>query len=181
MNANDLITILGNFSQSLYPVQRLLTAFSYLLGLMFFYIAVSKIKKIADHRAQSSSHEKMYIPMMYLLMGAFLLYSPTAIDTMANTAFGTGNVLSYIPTNRFNIQGAMGLIIRTAGLLWFIRGCVLVTQSGQSNAKKIGHKGLLFIMAGILAMNFDNTVSMLNNMMAYIGNLTITIKNSQGY
>lgn len=181
MNANDLIFILGNISQSLYPVQRLITGFAYLLGILFFINAITHLRKIADHRAQSSSHEKMYTPMMYILIGAVLLYLPSAINIMANTAFGTGNILSYAQNNPTNIYSSMGLLIRTAGLLWFIRGCVLVVHAGQPGTKKEGPKGLLFIIAGILSMNFDNTVAMLNTTMTYVANVTISLKNSQGY
>lgn len=58
MNTIDLITILGNISQSLYPVQKLITGGAYILGVLFFLTAIGKLKKIGDHRAQSSSQEK---------------------------------------------------------------------------------------------------------------------------
>ncbi len=180
MNFPDLVTLLGNLSQSLFPVQRLITGAAYLLGILFFIKAITILKKIGDHRTQSHSQEKMYTPMMYFLFGAALLFLPTALSVMANTAFGTGNVLTYSNYNRTNIYSAMGLVIRTAGLLWFVRGCVLVAHSSEPGGKE-GMKGLLFVIAGIFAMNFDNTVSMINSIVAGLLKMTLSFKSSQGF
>lgn len=180
MNGIDLISILGNISQSLYPVQRLITGGAYLLGILFFITAVSKFRKIADHRTGSSSQEKMFTPMMYLLFGAILLYLPSALSTMANTAFGVGNVLTYTKPSSPSIYVTIGLLIRTAGVLWFVRGCVLVVHASEPGTQE-GPKGLLFIIAGILAMNFDNTISMVNYILSYLISWTLAVKNSQGF
>jgi hypothetical protein len=180
MNTPDLVTILGNVSQSLYPIQRLITGGAYLLGILFFITALMKFMKIGNHRAQSSSQEKMYSPMMYLVFGSMLIYLPSALNLAANTAFGVGNVLTYTSYNPNNIYSSMGLLIRTAGVLWFVRGCVLVAQASEPGTQH-GPKGLVFIIAGILSMNFDNTIAVLNSVMGDIAAWTIAIKSSQGY
>ena len=86
MTTTDLVTMIGNLSRSLYPVQKFISGGAYILGILFFITALSKLKKIGDKRAQSSSSEKMFTPMMFLLMGAFLLYLPSVFHVMANTA-----------------------------------------------------------------------------------------------
>lgn len=176
----DIITIIGNVSRSLYPIQQLITGGAYVLGVLFFVTAIMKFMKIADYRAQSSSQEKMFSPMMYLLFGAILIYLPSALHVAANTAFGVGNVLGYTSYDPTNIYSSMGLLIRTAGVLWFIRGCVLVVHASEPGTQH-GPKGLVFIIAGILSMNFDNTISMLNYAMGSIANWSIALKNSQGF
>lgn len=180
MNTPDLITIIGNLSHSLYPVQHLITGGAYILGILFFWTAISKFRKIGDHRAQSSSQEKMFSPIMYLFMGAALLYLPTGLDVMANTFFGAGNVLTYSSYNSTNIYSSIGLVVQTAGILWFVRGSVLVAHASQPGTQH-GPKGLVFIIAGVLAMNFDNTIAMLNYIMGNVANWTMAIKTSQGY
>jgi len=180
MNSEDLITILGNISQSLFPIQRLITGGAYILGILFFITAISKLRKIGDHRAQSHSQEKMFTPLMYLLIGAALLYLPSALDLMANTAFGIGNVLTYSDYNQGNIYSVMGLFIRTAGIIWFVRGCVLVAYASEPGAQN-GPKGLVFIVAGILAINFDNTVAMVNTLFGHVMDITLSVKSSQGF
>ena len=74
----------------------------------------------------------------------------------------------------------MGLLIRTAGILWFVRGCVLVAHASEPGTQE-GPKGLAFICAGVLAMNFDNTISVLNYILNSVMTWTQAIKNSQGY
>lgn len=180
MTTTDLVSIIGNLSQSLYPVQKLISGGAYILGILFFFTALSKLKSIGDKRAQSSSQEKMFAPMMYMLMGAFLLYLPTVIHTLANTAFGVGNVISYSSYNPANIYSAMGLLIKTAGLLWFVRGCVLVAHASEPGTQE-GPKGLLFIFAGILAINFDNSIAIVNYIVQSIISWTMTFKSAQGY
>ncbi|TAL60188.1 MAG: type IV secretion protein IcmC [Legionella sp.] len=180
MNTPDIVTILGNISQSLYPVQRLITGGAYILGILFFITAIYKFRQIADHRVNSSSQEKMYGPILYTVMGAALLFLPTALGILSNTAFGTGNILSYAPVNRNNVASMIGLFIRTAGVLWFVRGCVLVAHSSHPGQQH-GGKGLLFIAAGVLAMNFDNTIAIMNYTMNGLINMTLAVKKSQGF
>ncbi|KTD67523.1 hypothetical protein [Legionella shakespearei] len=180
MNSIDFITILGNISQSLAPMQKLITGGAYLLGVLFFLSAIGKLRKIADHRAQSSSQEKMFTPMIHILFGAMLIYLPTALDTMANTAFGAGNVLTYAPPSPTNIYSVIGVFIRTAGVIWFVRGSVLVVHASQPGTQE-GPKGLLFIIAGILAMNFDNTIAMVNYILNALIHWTLAVKASQGF
>lgn len=180
MDSNDLIVMIGNVSQSLLPVQALLSGAAYLVGLLFFYTAISKLKKIGDRRAQSSSQEKMFVPISYLIGGAALIFLPTAVHTLTNTTFGVGNGISYIPYNPYNITSSMGLVVQTAGLIWFVRGCVLLVHSSQPGVQH-GPKGLAFLCAGILAMNFQMTTSTLNSIVQGITSATISVKNAQGY
>lgn len=181
MNSTDLVTIIGNISQSLAPVQRLITGLSYLLGILFFMTAISKFKKIGDYRTQSSSQEKMFTPLMYLFFGSALLYLPSALSVMANTAFGVGNVLTYANDYKpGNIFSSMGFFIRTAGIIWFVRGCTLLAHAGEPGTQE-GPKGLVFLVAGVLAMNFDNTVSIVNTIITYLISWSLAVKSYQGF
>lgn len=180
MTSLDIVTLLGNISHSLYPVQRLVSGAAYIFGILFFITAISKFRKIADQRAQSSNHGGVFSSLMYLLFGALLLYLPSALEVASNTAFGVGNVLTYQYHNPYDIYSTIGLFVRTAGVIWFIRGCVLIVQASEPGVKH-GPKALVFIFAGILSINFDSTVSVLNNTMGRIANWSVAIKNSQGY
>ena len=180
MNSTDLVAILGNLSQALAPLQHLITGFAYILGLLFFVSALDKFKKKAD-MGSSGGQESIYVPVMYMLMGAFLLYLPSAMSTLANTAFGAGNVLTYSPqTNKADVYKSIGLLVRFGGVIWFIRGCVLVAHSSEPGEKH-GPKGLLFLIAGVFAMNFDNTVAGINWGFSYLINYTMSLKASQGF
>ncbi len=164
---SDLVSMIGNVSRSLYSVESLIAGFGYLIGILFMITAVAKLKKTTG----SSSQEGMLGPIAYFLGGAALIFLPTMLSTLSSTAFGTGNVLQYIQYNPYNIYNSMGIVIQTAGLIWFVRGCVLLVH-GSAPGVQEGPKGLTFIAAGILATNFEYTFGILNYCMDHLLSLT---------
>jgi hypothetical protein len=170
----DLIAMFGNLSSSLASVQKLLGGMAYLLGIWFIITALIKFKKIGETKSSSSSEEKMNTPLMYLLGGGALLFLPTSLQVVSNTLFGNSNVLQYIEYAPYNIFGSMAIIVKTAGLIWFVRGCVLIVGSSQPGGKE-GAKGLAFLCAGILAMNFALTYGVLLYFLNGLISFTMTI------
>ena len=179
MDNIDIVAMLGNISRSLFPIQHLITGLAYLIGVVFFMIAIGKFKKIGESGGRHSQ-EKMFVPLAFLLGGALLVFLPSGVNLLENTTFGAGNVLSYSNYNPYNIYSSMGLIIQTAGVIWFIRGCVLLVGASNPGVKH-GSKGLAFLCAGILAVNFQGTAAFLNTVMGQLQSLTMTIKTSQGF
>ena len=150
MNKIDFVTILGNLSQSMAPVQLLIAGLGYLLGLLFIVKALLKLKSVGNARAR----ENKFVAFAYLSVGALLLFLPSTIQVLSNTTFGAGSIVEYSSFNHFDVLGSMSIIIKTAGVLWFVRGCVLLIHGSEPNSK-FGTKGITFIAAGILAMNFQ--------------------------
>lgn len=172
MNNNaDIVSMIGNLSQSLVPVQTLIAGLGYLIGIFLVITAVTKLKKIGDYRSQGSSGEKMFVPIAYLIGGAALIFLPSALKVLSSTAFGTGNILQYTPYNPYNVYASMKILIQTAGLIWFIRGAVLLVHASEPGVKE-GPKGLAFIVAGILAVNFEGTVGAVNFVIEHLMSLT---------
>ncbi|MDF1677569.1 MAG: type IV secretion protein IcmC [Legionellaceae bacterium] len=157
----DLVSIFVNLSQSLAPIQRLLSGFGYVLGIIFILIAFGKFHKIGDARTQSHSQEKMFVPIAFFLMGAGLIFMPTAIQALANTAFGSSNVLAYAYETEDNLTNAIKFLIQTTGVIWFVRGSSLLAHSSEPGVKE-GSKGVTFLVAGVFAMNIDSTINALD-------------------
>lgn len=157
----DFVKMIGNISQSLLPVQALISGLGYLIGLLFMITAITKLKKIGDARARGGSQEKMFVPIAYILGAVALVYLPSTVNVLSNTAFGLGNILQYTQYNPYNIYSAMRIVVQTAGLIWFVRGCVLLVHASEPGVQE-GPKGLIFLFAGILAINFDRTIGMVN-------------------
>lgn len=164
--AIDLIEILGNLSRSIYPIQNLLSGLSYILGIVCTIIAIGKFKKIGDYRARGGSNEKMFIPTVYLLFGVALIFLPTSISVLSNTAFGINNALQYTEYDPYDIYSIMVLLIRTAGLLWFIRGSILLVHASEPGVQE-GPKGFVFLVAGIFAMNIEGTMGWIEFIVEY--------------
>ena len=178
MNAT-FITMISNLSQSLHPVQVLISGFGYLIGITLFMIAIGKLRKIGDARASGGGHEKMFVPLAYFLGGSALIFLPSALTVLINTAFGSSSILGYSEFNPYNIYDAMKIVMQTAGLLWFVRGTILLVHSSEAGVQD-GPKGLTFLLAGILAMNFEGTIGFLNYVLNYLMNIGSTTGTKPG-
>lgn len=171
----DLITMIGNVGRSFFSVQHVVSGLAYVLGIFFIWKAIEKFKDAS----KKSSHDKLFTPTAYLLGGGALLYLPSISGVLANSVFGAGNILQYTNFNPYNIVSSMNFIIRTAGLIWFIRGCTLLVHASEPGVQH-GPKGMTFLLAGIFAMNFDNSIYYLNWVMNQILSYTLTAPANSG-
>lgn len=156
MNIPDLITIFGNLSNSLLSVQRFIFGGAYLLGIIFFVTGLIKLKKMKEAGRYYTDNKS--IPFYYLVSAASLFYLPSTITYLSNTTFGVGNILAYSNYNTKNIYYYIFILIQTVGFIWCVRGCVLFLYTSEPRTK-LRSKGLLFLFAGILAINFENTIN----------------------
>ena len=144
-----------------------MTGLGYLIGIALVIASLGKFHKIGAARAMSHSQEKMFVPIAFLLLGVGLIFLPTAITTLSNTAFGSSNILAYSTEGEDNLTAAIKLLIQTTGVIWFVRGSVLLAHASEPGVKE-GSKGLTFIVAGIFALNFDNTTTVINYALTHL-------------
>ncbi len=152
----DITTMLINLSNSMRPVQSLLSGMGYFIGIIMVISGLIKLRKVGE-KGQSGS-DGLTLPLAFICGGGLLIYLPSSFDALSNTLFGATNILSYSGDNGDPFYHAMELIIETAGLVWFVRGTVLLVNSSKPGEKE-GSKGMTFLIAGICAMNFDNSVA----------------------
>ncbi|QBS11951.1 hypothetical protein [Legionella geestiana] len=169
MEIPDWITMLGNLSRSLDSVERFLTAGAYVIGIAFFFIAVIKFKHVLASRG--GSREPMSVPFAYLIAGAALLYLPSSVVVLSNTTFGPGNILEYAKWSPFDVISSMEKLIKVAGIIWFMRGVVLMTNASAPGVQH-GPKGLAFLVAGVCAINYETTAAVLNYLVTALEKLT---------
>ncbi|MCR9192177.1 MAG: DUF308 domain-containing protein [Gammaproteobacteria bacterium] len=175
----DLIAMFANLSQSLPSVQAMLGGVSYVFGMICIISGIMRFKENADKgQGGGGSKSHMTIPTAYVLAGSALLFLPTTFDAFSNTLFGSGSsVLQYAGYQPYDIYSAMTILIETIGIIWVIRGCVLLAhashpEGGQEGSKGFGFKGFLFVVAGIFAINFHSTVDMMDTVMNYLIDLS---------
>ena len=154
--------MLGHLSQSLYSVGALVGGLGYVIGIVFILLSLVKLRAVG-----SMSQEGLTKPLLYFGAGVLLLFLPSTLTVITNSTFGTGNVLQYIQYNPYSGYNSMGILIQTAGLIWFVRGCTLVVQGGQPGAKE-GSKGLAFILAGIVGVNFEYCYGVLSYIVSHL-------------
>lgn len=181
MNGIDWITMLGNFSRVLAPIQELVSYLAFLVGCLFCFTAIMKLYKIADYRPNSSSQEKAFVPIFYFMGGVALIYLSSAITTASATLFGSApTIFDYSRYNPYDVRNSMGLLIQTAGLIWAARGIVLMIHASEPGTQE-GIKGFVFFIAGIIAWNFESTIDSINWMLQKLISWTLAAKTSQGY
>lgn len=170
------IDVLANIANNMPAVQRLITGAAYLMGLMFFIKAIMTLKEFGESRTMMSSSKNIKEPLLYFIVGSMLLYLPTGVAVLMQSTFGYSNILAYAPLTTGNsslntlfgpnsgIGQSLAIIIRTIGLIAFIRGWVLVARSASGGQAPGGMgKGMVHVFGGILAMNIVGTLNVINN------------------
>lgn len=160
--AIDFPMMLTNLGTSLEPVQRLIGATTWLMGLVFFYKGIAKFRTSAAARDYSNFKGTF----AYLGVGILLFYFPTTLQTFLVTAYGYDSPLAYsawldyLIAKYGNFTATIVKLIWLMGLVWFIRGFVLLASPNRPEEKR--HKrGLIYIVAGILAINITATANIL--------------------
>ncbi len=171
--AADITSILEHLGESIDPVTSAVQVIAYLVGFMMVWQSIKKLKTIADQRAKYTTHGKMFIPLAYFLGGVSLFFLPTMVDIAKNTFFGVGSPIAYDNwVEQLREKYGDGSIIvprlvQLAGLIWFIRGIVLLSQSSEPGVQH-GSKGLVFLVAGILAVNIHYTYELMAKLVTLI-------------
>jgi len=168
--------ILTNISKSLEPVQHLITGGAYLIGCAFIFKAIYSLKIYGEARTMMSNSASVKEPLVYLMVGALLIYFPTGLSIVMQTTFGYENPLDYGPVNSNNstldavfgngstVGKPLTMLIRVIGLVAFVRGWVLIARSASQGQPPGGTgKGLVHVFGGILAFNIVGTLQMINN------------------
>ena len=176
----DLTTVLMNISNSLHPVQKLVTGLAYVLGILLFITGLTKLKKIADAESNSAQHDPITVPIVCFMVGAGLLYFPTFAQVITNTVFGSNNILQYTSFNTLTFYDVMVALIQTSGLVWFVRGCMLLVDASEPG-KQQGLKGMVYLTAGILSMNYYATVGALDYTVSLVVTSAVKAKTAAGY
>ena len=151
-------SMLYNLSQSLIPFQALVSGVGYIAGIAMFFVGFEKLRAMGDYRPQSRSHEKAFVIIAYFVGGTALIYLPSAVVVLANTAFGSDSILQYASTDPYNIVDSIKVMIQTAGVIWFVRGVVLMVHASEPGVQE-GRKGLFMMCAGICGIYINQTLA----------------------
>lgn len=176
MKDTELIKILANLSQSFAPVIVLIGWIAYLLGILFI---IKGILKLGEFGGSRGSRADGLGPIAYIIGGGMLLFLKSSVSVLSNSTFGAGNVLQYEAVNPYSIYDIIGSFIHLVGLVWFIRGTLLLVHATEPGEQDV-FKGLTFLIAGIAAINFNNTIAVLNYIMHQLVSLTQSAKSFIG-
>ncbi len=169
MNAASFIT---NLAKSIPNLMQLVTATAYVMGMFFVINGLFHLKKYGEQRSHSGD-ASLKGPLVYLFVGAALLYLPSTVRVGFSTFWTHPYPYQYDTDQRgawAELIKASFMIIQLIGTISFIRGLVLFTQmSGSGQQPGTFGKALAHIIAGIFCIDLYDFLKTVFNTLA-LGN-----------
>lgn len=163
----DLGTALANLQAAFGSLQRMIGAISFVIGIALVYRGIAMYRGLANQTYGSAQRGEVAGPMVFLVVGAVLIYLPTALDTSISTLFAGTTRENLLPAESLigyksvsnvehweEISKVLVQYMKLIGLIAFIRGWVILSKMGHQGAQpgSIG-KGITHIVAGVMLMN----------------------------
>lgn len=183
-----LDTILGNLRSIIVPMTAMVLMISFAAGIFMVIKGLTMFKKFGASLSQQTQPGEFSGPLIYIVVGAVLIYLPTSTNVMmssifqtSESIFGSGSVnyqnlgqgsslLGYVSGGTLEQQwgdlaNTLVLYIQFLGFLSFVKGWFLVAKGGQHGGGQQGGmgKGFVHIIGGIIAINFINVVTIIKN------------------
>lgn len=163
---NDFITIITKLQKQFPAIAKLTSAVAYMIGIAFVIRAIFALKIYGEMRTMMSSHSNLKIPIIYLIVGIALVFSPNTIKVMLQTVYGSENILAYNQTvTKAGIQftAAFFYFVQIVGFISFVRGWIMLAGLAQQSHQTTFGKALTHIVGGLLAMNIGTTIEILKS------------------
>lgn len=172
-SSNDFQTIFRNLDESLNQIYPVLVGLCYLLGVFFILKALFMLKKLGYKTAFMHADSGMIGPAGIMLIGVILMYTPSFLEIMFLTLYGTSEVTavagwsgvsgdSNIASWEDAIVPMIGLI-QIIGMCAFIKGWITIMKATGANAQPGNlSKGFMHVFSGILAINITGTIDVIN-------------------
>lgn len=163
-------TILTNISENALPnLMRLVTAISYVLGMVFIFRGVVKLKHVGEMRTQMSHEHNIATPITLIAVGALLLYLPSSVQIGMSSFWSDPSPYSYTENQDQWSQfiNVCFMVVQFVGTVAFIRGLIILSHMGGGGHQQGGlSRGLTHIIGGIFCINIYQFVQVV---MATIG------------
>jgi hypothetical protein len=160
----QLITNIGTIATpNSGPVWALAFGISYLLALIFAFIAAMQLKTASEERGGVSYKA----PLLSFIAAVCFAAIPETASTFGTTIFGpTGNsaVLAYVPgTPPTSPFAAVMAIVATLGLFFFMRGIVEIKRAGEPQRYQNASisRALFMLGGGVAAIHIDVSIKVL--------------------
>lgn len=154
--------MIENIAKQIPNVQSLVIAIAYVMGMVFIIMGIIRLKHAGEMRTMMSHEHSMKAPLIYIFVGAALIYFPSSLQVGLSTFWTNPNPFDY-PVGKdqwTQFVHTCLLIIQLFGIIAFIRGLVMLAQLGGHGG---GHQGglgksLTHIIGGIFCINISQFV-----------------------
>lgn len=171
---------LSNLAASVTSLKRLVIALSYVIGLTLIVRGVMMYRVFGTQTMSSAQKGELAGPLVFIMVGSFLLYFPSTLSTTLTTVFGDDNIagvtdlVAYKQISGVEKWGAITDVVvkymYLIGLIAFVRGWVILSKMGHSGAQpgSLG-KGIIHVIGGVLLINIVDTFNILATTLGYTG------------
>lgn len=153
----NVATMLKNFSKAVPNIMQLVTAFAYVMGFFLVYKGILALKQYGESRSMMSSSHELKGPLLYLFVGAALIYLPSSVQAGLSTFWASPNPYAYLDEGNdpwWELIKSSLLIIELVGTIAFIRGLVLLTHlGGQGGQQGTFGRAMAHLIGGIFCIN----------------------------
>ncbi len=157
--------VVKSISENIDKVMRMVTGFAYIIGTYFVIIGIIELKHFGESRTMMSSEHGLKKPIMYILVGAALIYLPTTIKQGLYTLWDSPAPYAYVieKGNAWSeLIGDSFIILQLIGVIAFIRGLIMLTHLGGHGGQQGAFgRAMTHIIGGILCINMYDTVRMI--------------------
>lgn len=179
----DLGTALQKLASSYNALVQLVVAVSYVTGLSLVARGLLMYKVFASQTLASAHKGEFAGPLVFIVVGAVLIYFPSTLNTSLNTLFtgvdqnslnAASSMIGYQSLSQGEhwkeIADVVVKYIKLIGLIAFVRGWVILSKMGHSGSQpgSVG-KGIIHLVGGILLINIVDTFRILATTLGYTG------------
>lgn len=156
-------TILANLAQQMPWLMKMVTAIAYVMGMYFIVFAILRLKQFGEQRTMMSPEHGLTGPIVYLTVGALLIFLPSAVQVGMSTFWTNPNPYGYLQHQNQWAQfiNICFVIVQFIGVIAFIRGLVILSHLGRHAQPGTLGRGITHIIGGIFCINIYQFVQLI--------------------
>ncbi len=144
-------------------LMRMITAIAYVLGIYFMVFSLMKFKEFGEQRTMMSSQHHMKEPLIYMAVGVFLVFLPSAVQSGLSTFWAEPSPYAYLDnTDPYSqVWNNALIVVQLFGTIAFIRGLVMLSHLGKGHGGQASvGKAMTHIVGGIMCINIYQFIQM---------------------
>lgn len=172
MAAPSLDVALENLTTAVGSIKALVGAVSFIIGISLVWRGIAMYRSFANQTFGSAQRGEFAGPLVFIVVGAILIYLPSASDVALFTIFSTTETGSESEMLAYFVPGAeerwknIALVLvkymKLIGFIAFVRGWIILSKMGHAGSQPGSvAKGLTHLIGGVLLMNIPDTMRIL--------------------